>query len=223
MGLSDLALRSASQVTGVALTGFGLSLGRQVHRNFGSVVGVVIAIVCGLGGVILPFMMGRKWCQWHPVGKGQWFFQTFLKWSVLGIVGWGMLWVAVLLLALIQDIFSGLSKSDAEIYEMVGLITWVLFVFIVMGGMIKGFGERGLRKRTHQLGLDNQAMMDDWGIKEMDGGDVTHRDGSGHHLRLINVGSDLIEFSVRGKGNKRAFIEVGSDGLFETYSGVVDG
>ena len=243
MTVSKLVSNVGHTIFGTAVAGFGLSLGRDIYKRSkktagDSLIAIIIAfavMAAIFGAVYLPFKSASKIVQWYP-NPAKWFFLVLIPWSVAGAVG---AWLAYnvgefLYYAAFYDLPPGLDlEADPgigfETFESseafkTFLMTCSAYLACNFGlGFLVGLNRRAKRKEIYDVEMYNQKFLDSHHIKEVDGGEsFTHEDGEGHKLRLTSIGKDVVEFFAVGHRNKRAFIKIGPDGRFDTYSGVVN-
>ncbi|MBN9061813.1 MAG: hypothetical protein J0H41_05150 [Rhizobiales bacterium] len=197
-------------------------MGRSLYRHKGDVLLIVVAGALCAGAVVLPFMAGHRIVRWSPTGKMKAFFRT-VWWLLLATLGAG------LFLGLSFIVFYLINKGYVQESELVrasvaSAIPWTLWcsALAMIAGLMRGLFDRRQRKRAHSILLHNQAFLDAQGIRDMGGKSVTHVDGAGNKLTLDHIGEEIIEFTVPGSSRKRAYIHIGPDGRFESYTGLVE-
>ena len=222
MAISRLATNSVKTIYGTTLAGIGLSIGRRITKSPQQFLVLMLLFGIGLGGIVFSFKSGRIMSRWHPTGWGRWLFTTFLKVLAFGTLGYLLMLAIVFVVGLLfMGLFVPEVSDPNERMEILNRTAGSLMAIVWWIGVFRGLFERGKRRSAHKLAVHNQSKLDDWGLTELDGGDITHKDAEGNMLSLQNVGADLIEFSIKGQPLHWAYIEVGEGGKFDNYSGIV--
>lgn len=243
MAVSDLVRGVGRTVFGTAVAGFGLSLGRDVYKrakrtagnSFAALLIGFLILVALCGAIYLPYKAASKLIDWYP-NVMQWFFFALIPWGVLGFIGLVLAYYVgeIAYYGLVYELPSHIDAEAEPALAMTtfensgaynSFIAWLSgYLVVVCGtGFVVGGRRRDVRRRAYAAQQYNQSFLNKIGIKEVDGAaSYTHVDAQGNQLRLTSIGKDIVEFFVVGRRNKRAFIKVGADGKFTTYSGVVN-
>lgn len=224
MKFSDIVLAVSQRFTGLAIAGAGLSLGRDLYGRAKSGFALILLLIVATAGISLPYLAGNRLTRWHPVGWIKWFFGVLILWLLLGAIGFVCLAFAVLFVYMLGDLFTGTDTPDkvaATLDAMKNGAFGAACLFAV--GALSGLYQRKRRKRAFRLQEANQAFLNRIGLRQVDGAkSFTHQDAENNKLRLEGIGSDIVEFFVVGSRNRRAFINIDSQGTFINYTGVVD-
>ncbi|WP_353176909.1 hypothetical protein [Salinisphaera sp. T5B8] len=94
-----------------------------------------------------------------------------------------------------------------------------LAVVSPLGG-VHGLFIRPKRLRAARVQELNEQFLIDHDISETGGEEVTHVDGDGHRLRLLEINSREAVFLGVGRRGKRAYIRLDNEGVMLEYSGL---
>lgn len=207
----------AAQIGNAAKAGFGLSLGRDIHRGVrpknASPVVVILVAICGaippaLGGVILTQGYRRGW-----IGT---IFLTIGLSILAVIVGFFLIFFLAMLFA---DILFRIRTDD--FIETYG--GWVVAATagLALFGMMVGLFRRPRRLKRFAAIEHNEAFLAENGFKETPGKDVTHYDPEGNPLRFLEGDPERLIFMAVGRRGRRAYIDLDNSGRMVSYSGIV--
>lgn len=208
---SRLALVAAG-VGGAAVAGFGLAFGRDIYRKSKKDAGLIVLL---LVVVSCPFIGGRGLVRGHDRGL----FGTI----VLTVIG-SLLLIAAGLCAATFLVLEFLLLSDNGKLEnpfLFALLGGLAVTGVVAGiGIVVGLVQRPKRLKVIAVSKFNDRFLEDRGIRETDGDDITHYDDSGQALRFLEAHRDRLVFMAVGRRGKRAFIDLDEDGRMVGYTGV---
>lgn len=196
-----------------AVGGFGSSFGRDAYRTMKKQGLLLAAIAIAAAAVALPFLGGRHMIRGHDRG---WFLTLAL--TVIGsllLITLGAIAAVFVDIVLLSFI---VSEDSPAVPPRYGLIAAAVAMSTGIGLLI-GLAERKSRLRGFHIARENERFLLDQGFIETGGNDVTHRDGDGTPLRLLEATRDSVVFMVVGRRGKRAFITLDSEGRMLSYSG----
>jgi len=92
--------------------------------------------------------------------------------------------------------------------------------FFVGLGLIKGFSQRGRRKRVWEAERFNMDFMLKHGLKELEDGTIEDVQNT-QIYRVDHCGSDRVTLFPLGKRGKRAYIKIDNVGKYYEFTGVI--
>ena len=224
MVIGQLAASISEAVFGTAVAGFGFSLGKDVYRGFKKYWQVLVITLAVTGAVILPVLAFSRLLRWYPISWWRWMLTKLLWWLIVSMVGLVLILVSLSLnISLFPDLKNQLPDLSLNTQEqVVGAYSVIVWGVLSLVGFCDGLMRRRSRKLAYELEVYNQTFLNENGIREISGADsYTHVDANAEKLRLTNIGKDTAEFFVVGRRNKRAYLTIGDNGKFVSYSGVV--
>ena len=207
---------AAAGVGGAALAGFGLGIGRDAWRyTKKNYLGIVVLITL-FASLSLPFLGARNLVRGYPRRSAVVAVKGFAGSLVLIVLG------AAMAFGLSLDAFAILSdQPQAETGAMAIAVSVVSTAAVVALGLIVGLFQRLGRLRRFTIAEANEEFLDELGFRETGEQDITHYDGEGNALRLLERAKDTMVFLAVGRRSKRAYIELDKNGLMTGYTGVI--
>lgn len=92
--------------------------------------------------------------------------------------------------------------------------------FFISFGLLKGFFQRGRRKRVWEAESSNMDFMSKHGLKELEDGTIEDVQNA-QIYRVDHCGSERITLFPLGKRGKRAYIKIQNDGKYYEFTGIV--
>jgi len=202
---------------GAALAGFGLSFGRDVYHRSKKNIGVIFLFACLSGLLLCAYFAGRGLTRGHDRGFWGRIFFTHLGNYLLIIVS---LVAVETILFLVMMLFAGKMVEADLYYTLLPVLFYAAVVVIIatLAGMVAGLLQRKKRLRAFIVAKENALFMRQNNIEETGGVDITHIDGVGNALRLLEVTPSRLVFMVVGRRGKRAYINLDQDGRMLAYS-----
>src|SRR5690606_6569336 len=96
----------------------------------------------------------------------------------------------------------------------------ILTAFVATIGLLVGLLQRPRRLKAIATARFNEQFLKENGFRETDGSDITHYDGAGQPLRLLEAHPERLVFMAVGRRGKRAFIDLDANGRMLQYSGI---
>jgi hypothetical protein len=221
-------------VAGSAVAGYGLSIGRDAWKGTKKIAvpllfwtAVLLLIASPL---ILPFLGGRNLVRSYAAPAARQFWGVLS--GVLLIVAGASLSLSLALLLMLDDSRDSTSTSlisdpnilisDPNILiSSPNIRLWLAATATAIGlGVIFGLAQRGSRRKRFNIAKKNDAFLEKMGFVETGEQEITHYDGEGNPLRLLDQSDDTITFLAVGKRNKRAYIRL-TDGEMTGYTSVM--
>ncbi|KQZ92777.1 hypothetical protein ASD64_19200 [Mesorhizobium sp. Root157] len=195
-------------VGGSAVAGFGAAAGRDLWKGTKKATGTLILLTAIAASVSLPFLGMRNLIRGHAPGEGWKAIREALL-VPLGIaIGVGV--------AIFSALMLGKEPFALAIITIVGSGLAAALI-----GAIVGLGQRPSTQRRYKIAMANEEFLDRLGIRETGEIEISHIDGQGNALRLIERTANSIVFMAVGKRNKRAYIGLSPQGEMQSYTGVV--
>lgn len=217
MKFSTLAALGASVIGASALGSFGTRLGRDAYKNIGNILIYAVLVIVGFGPFVLTYFAASRLASWTPLEGAEFLFKFLLKWLALLLIGAALLYGVAFLVWIFAYDGNPHTFYQPQSQQAILKITHPLVMFPFFIGTIVGVSRRKKQQAAYAAMLFNQNFLDAHGFQELGGGKITHIDGDGNRLRMINQGRGIIEFmSLDGR---HAFITIGPDGHFMSYAG----
>lgn len=232
MKLSRLA---PAIVAGSALSGFGLSLGRDVYKaskkNFLYVIIFAAIVFSFVGNYVAGVWLARNYrTLWNS-------FLRKLSAVVIYIVSAPVAYFTGLFIGAISLDFAGYrsdGRSDiASVLE--GTAPWSvlletqnlieLSILLLMSnllfvcGLAVGFLQRRARRRAWKAEQANIAFLAENSLTALDDENIVDAEGIRYNLK--NTFNDRIEWMAVGRRNKRAYMHFNDSGRYTSWSGLV--
>lgn len=184
---------------GAGAAGFGWSAGRDSYRflkkNFLLVAGIA---ACAGGAGYAAWDLSRG----HPRGAG--------PWRIVRDVC-----IALASTVLGAFVLAGMAHGkDAPAAVVLVLAAQALAALV---GLVVGLAQRGRRVRSFALEAHNVAFMEAEGLRDVGGNENTFLDRFGNELKHKDTRADAMVFSVHGRRNARAYIDLDVDGRMTGY------
>ena len=100
------------------------------------------------------------------------------------------------------------------------VIIFFLPLFILFVGLLVGFLQRRKRSRVWRAEKANQLFMQEHSLKEHEDGTIEDS-SQGQNYKVDHLGKERITLMPIGKRGKRAYIEIGDDGIYKRFTGLV--
>jgi hypothetical protein len=195
-------------VGGSAVAGFGAAAGRDIWKGSKKASGFLILLIAIAASVSLPFLGLRNLMRGHAPGEG---------WKAIGDI---LMVPAGIAIGVGVSVFGGLMLGEEPFALAIITIVGSGFIAAVIGAIV-GLWQRPSTQRRYVIAVANEAFLDGIGIRETGESEITHIDGDGNALRLIERTASSIVFMAVGKRNKRAYIGLSPQGEMLNYTGVV--
>jgi hypothetical protein len=217
-------------VAGSAVAGYGLSIGRDAWKVTKKGAAPLFLLLLIASPLILPFPGGRNLVRSYAAPAARQFWGVLS--SVLLIVAGASLSLSLALLLMLDDSRDSTSTSlisdpnilisDPNILiSSPNIRLWLAATATAIGlGVIFGLAQRGSRRKRFNIAKKNDAFLEKMGFVETGEQEITHYDGEGNPLRLLDQSDDTITFLAVGKRNKRAYIRL-TDGEMTGYTSVM--
>jgi hypothetical protein len=210
-------------VAGSAVAGYGLSIGRDAWKVTKKAAGPLFLLLLIASPLILPFLGGRNLVRSYAAPAARQFWGVLS--SVLLIVAGASLSLSLALLLMLDESRDSTSTSlisDPNILiSSPNIRLWLAATATAIGlGVIFGLAQRGSRRKRFNIAKKNDAFLEKMGLVETGEQEITHYDGEGNPLRLLDQSDDTITFLAVGKRNKRAYIRL-TDGEMTGYTSVM--
>lgn len=189
---------------GAAVGGFGAAIGRDVWRATKKRSRVFIVLALVAGATVLPFIGGRN------ITRG---YADHSAGPIIGGIFMVISGGALGLLACI--ILYGYQLAP------LALLVGVAVIASTLVGLLHGAGQRPARMRMFAIAEQNERFLEELGFEEVDESEVTHFDGEGNPLRLMERTDDSIVFMAVGRRSRRAYIRLSPQGEMLGYTGVI--
>ena len=225
-------MRLVSEFAGSAVAGYGLSIGRDAWKLTKKISGPLFLLLVVASPLILPFFGGRNLVRGYPAPAPKQ-FRGVLSGVLLVVAGASLsLLPLLLLLSIPSDGENGVPTSlmskpnslsfDSDIVVsnpifQIWLVTTAVPIFL---GVSVGLTQRGGRRKLFKIAQKNDEFLAKMGFVETGEQEITHYDGDGNPLRLLDQTDETIIFLAVGKRNKRAYIRL-TDGEMTGYTGVI--
>ncbi|MFD2649273.1 hypothetical protein ACFSX5_15915 [Devosia albogilva] len=195
-------------VGAAAVAGFGASFGRDLYKSSKRAAGTLMLLGAFLASISLPYIGARNLARGRAPGE------------------WWKLIIDVLIIPIGFAVAVALAFIAGVLFGDEGLGVSVLLLLAAsaaatLTGLLVGLIQRPSTKRRHAIAARNEMFLSRQGIRETGQSEITHVDGEGNALRLIERSKDALVFMAVGKKNRRAYIELSSDGEMLGYTGVV--
>ncbi|WP_192360239.1 hypothetical protein [Mesorhizobium mediterraneum] len=201
---------------GSAVAGYGLGMGRDAWKATKKHSGTIMLLVAITAAFALPFLGGRNLVRGY---RARWVSAWGIASGVLLIAaGWA---VAVFLMLLLAGMTSDEAGTSGPAVAALLRSGGYLAAASAALGVLFGFFQRPGRRRRHLVAAKSEAYLDRMGFSETGEQEITHYDGEGNPLRLLERSGEVIAFLAVGKRNKRAYIRLGPDGEMTGYTGVI--
>lgn len=195
-------------VGGSAVAGFGAAAGRDLWKGTKKATGTLILLTAIAAAVSLPFLGMRNLIRGHAPGEGWKAIREALLVPIGIAIGVGV--------AIFSALMLGKEPFALAIITIVGSGLAAALI-----GAIVGLGQRPSTQRRYKIAMANEEFLDRLGIRETGEIEISHIDGQGNALRLIERTANSIVFMAVGKRNKRAYIGLSPQGEMQSYTGVV--
>ncbi len=184
---------------GAGAAGFGWSAGRDSYRflkkNFLVVAGVA---ACAGGAGYAAWDLSRG----HPGGAGPWRIVRDAA-------------IAVASSVLGSFVLASMARpGDAGGAALLALAAQAAAGLV---GLAAGLAQRGRRTRAFAVEAHNVAFMRAAGLRDVGGNENTFLDGLGNELKHKDTREDAMVFSVHGRRNVRAYIDIDPTGRMTGY------
>ena len=203
--------RKPSLLAASAVAGLGLSAGRDTWAVLKKNSYTVLFLLAFAGVVVGPFLGMREMVRGHDRSFVGTVFKTLLGSLLLTAVG-------VLLGCGIVALLWFWTGS-ATILALAGVFIFAIACAGAIAGLVMGLFQRPARKRGFDIARQNDEFLRQQGFRETGGTDITHYDGAGNALRLIERHPERIVFMVVGRRSKRSYITLSQEGAMTGYSG----
>lgn len=205
----------AAGIGASSIAGYGLGIGRDSWRFTKKNVPLIIALLILSGVLALPFLGGRNLLRGYPERS---FFAGFIGtlWALL------MICFGVIIAAAIVFVLGIILEQQPQ--DAIGFALSVAFIVgsaSLVLGLVVGLLQRPSRRRKFAIAASNEAFLEKMGFIETGEEEITHYDGSGNPLRLLERTKDTMVFIAVGRRNRRAYIKLEGGGLMTGYSGVI--
>lgn len=219
MRISQLATVGTGVVGVSALSGFGARMGRDAYRNVGNIIPLAIAIVAGLGAFILPYLAVTRLISWHPPASSLRQIGTLLKWTLVLLLGFALLYPIACFVWLFLLMPPGETRlfTDRSVQIDIAQTMALLGILPVLVGAIVGLRRRKAQKAAYRAALFNQDFLNNRGFSEYIGSRFSYVDGNGNKLRIVGQNQNVIEFVT--DRDEEAFITIDCTGRFSEYIG----
>lgn len=207
---------AAAGVGSAALAGFGLGIGRDAWRYTKKNYLAIVVLIALFASLSLPFLGACNLVRGYP--------QRSAVVAVIGFVGSLVLVVlgAAIAFGLSLVAFAMLSdQPQAERGAMAVVVSVFSTAVALAFGLIVGLFQRPGRLRRFTIAEANEEFLDELGFRETGEQEITHYDAEGNALRLLERAKDAMVFLAVGRRSKRAYIELGKNGLMTGYTGVI--
>lgn len=208
-------------VAGSAVAGYGLSIGRDAWKVTKKAAAPLFLLLLIASPLILPFFGGRNLVRGYPASAAKQFWGVLS--SVLLIVAGASLSLALLLIfgddgnsvrtSLISD--PNILISDPKFRHVLAATATATGL-----GVMVGWAQSGHRRKKFKIAEKNDEFLAKMGFVETGEREISHYDGDGNPLRLLEQTDDSIIFLAIGKRNKRSYIRL-TDGEMTGYTGVI--
>jgi len=195
-----------------SVAGLGLAAGRGTWGLLKRNSGTLVFLMALLGVAVGPFLGFREMVRGHDRGS----VGTLLR-TVLGSMS--LIAVGLCLGVAITGLFGFLIGSPEGLVAFGAVMAALAFVGALVG-LLVGIFQRPARKRRFEVVRRNVEFLKRQSFRETGGSDITHYDGDGNALRLLEKHADRLVFMVVGKRGKRSYIDLADDGVMQRYSGV---
>lgn len=113
-------------------------------------------------------------------------------------------------------------SSEDELYALIAanVVIFGLPTSILGIGLLVGFFQRGKRARVWKAEEANEIFMLEHSLKEHEDGTIEDS-SEGQNYRVDHMGKERITLMPLGKRGKRAYIEIGDDGIYKRFTGLV--
>ncbi len=194
----------AAGLGAAAVGGYGAAMGRDAWRTTRKNAGFFLVLAAAAAAATLPFIGARDFGRQGRITGG----------GIFRILGGYLLGLVL--------VFAALILADSN-NPLLHLIVWPLAVTAIAAfiGFQAGKAQRPLLERQFEIETHNESFLEEQGIEETGGSDITHIDGDGNSLRFLEAHAGRLVFMAVGKRNKRAFITLDDEGRMLEYSGVV--
>ena len=210
---------------GEGVAGYGFSIGRDAWRTTKKNAGFWLALSLVFAAVSLPYIASQRLVRFSGRAGIAWFVCTLVGNLLLWAVGAVLFLVIVgAILAVVFD--AGTTPSDmAQVAGQssdaaVGVYLVASLAAVSLLGSLHGVFIRPTRMRAARVQQLNEQFLIDHDISETGGEEVTHVDGDGHRLRLLEINSREAVFLGVGRRGKRAYIRLDDAGVMRDYSGL---
>lgn len=191
-------------IGGAAVAGYGAAMGRDAWRATKKKGGFLLFLALIACAIVLPFLGGRNLTRGYPEGQRPPVFTSM----VLIVGGW---------------IFGLIAAGVLAAYEVTGQFSNMGIIVVASAGvgLLYGASQKSRRLRTFEIADRNEHFLQEFGFEELDGTEVTHMDGEGNPLRLMERNDESIVFLAVGRRNRRAYIRLSPEGQMLGYTGVI--
>lgn len=193
---------------GSAIAGFGAAAGRDLYKGTKKATGTLILLIAIAASISLPFLGMRNLMRGHAPGEG---------WKAIGDV---LLVPTGIAIGVAVAVFGGLMLGEEPFALAIITIVGSGLAAAVIGAIF-GLGQRPSTQRRYKIAVANEEFLNRLGIRETGETEISHIDGEGNALRLMERTDDSIVFMAVGKRNKRAYIRLSPRGEMQNYTGVV--
>lgn len=204
-----------NELATVAAYSASASFGRDVYKSIKK-GGLVVAF---LAGAFLTVIGIRHMIMGHPQ-RG--FFGTLFL-TIIGSVLMIIAGTAVATMAVVAiGGYTGLINDTRG--SLVGQIIRVVLLYLVVAapvGLIWGLMSRASRRRAQQVETDNLQFLEENGFTDLELGEDIIEDGEGNRLKLRAEEDGQLVFSVVGRRNVRAAIQLDDVGRMVAYTGAI--
>jgi len=207
---------AAAGVSGAALAGFGLGIGRNAWRHAKKNYLAIMVLIAMFASLSLPFLGGRNLIRGYPQRSPVWVLTGCAESLALVVLGtaiaFGLTLVAIAMLS---------DQPQAATGAMAIVVAASFTAAALALGLVVGLFQRPGRLRRFAIAEANHEFLEDLGFRETGEQEITHYDGEGNALRLLERATDAMVFLAVGRRSKRAYIELDKNGLMTGYSGVI--
>lgn len=187
-------------IGGSAVRGFGASIGRDTWRaaKNNPVLFALLALTTAV--VMLPFTVGRDRGPASPQDKR---------------VTSGILLIAAGVLLTLM-----LARSRLHLGPLAVPLLILAAVVVVMA-VLYGWSRKTRGKAEIGVEEHNEQFLRQFGFQYIGETEITHMDGDGNPLRLVEQTDDSLVFQAVGRRNRRAYISISPEGRMLGYTGVI--
>lgn len=213
----------AAGVGGAAVAGFGLGIGRDTWKAAKKNTGGLFFLLLLAAALVLPFFGGRNLLRGYASGglfRGMMrVIASALQIAAGGLILFGFSFAILFLFADTKG--ANATVAPNELIAIALFLALLLTSVALLVGILTGLVQRRGRLRRFAIARANEGFQEKAGIRETGEDEITHYDGEGNALRLIERTDARLVFLLVGKRNRRAYIDLDEKGRMLSYSGPV--
>ena len=198
--MPELARQIARRVGETTVSGFGHSLGRDIYRHTGNIVGGLLIAAVLTGPLFAVFYAGQLFGMNYQTTDESRKRCSEATVILLGCVG---------ILTVLLNQWSPLAEVAVFLAFLVPLFGW---------GYWNGYAKRDARQAEWEINAHNALFMQEQNIVENSDGTV--RDNEGNFYRFNGRYGNTIELFAISRRNRRAYLELDPDGRLVSWSGL---